>query len=79
MYEEESVVSRGIHLDLLLCKQGFASGGVATGFLGDHCWEHKYRCREACGPFEEGSERHGRYFLVEENALVHRIGRLGRS
>ena len=79
MHGEESVGVRGIRLDLLLYKQGFVSGGVASGFLGDHRQEHKYRCREACGPFEEESERHGRYFLAEENVLVHQIGKLDRS
>ena len=79
MREEESVVVLDIRLDLLLYKQGFVSGDAASDFLGDHHQEHRYRCREACGPFEEESERHGRHFLVEENVLAHQIGKLDRS
>ena len=79
MHGEGSVVVPGILLDLLLYKQGFVSGGVVSGFLGDHRQEHKYRCREAYGPFEEESERHGKYFLVEENVHGHQIGKLDQS
>ena len=79
MHEGESVAVLGIHLDLLLYKRGFVSGGVASGFVGDHHWEHRYRRREACDPSEEESERHGRYFLAEENVPVHQICKLDRS
>ena len=79
MREEESVVVPDIRLDLLPYKQGFGSGDAANDSLGDHHPEHRYRCREACGPFEEESERHGRHFLAEENVLAHQIGKLDRS